>query len=225
MIFHARSNRVTTAFLMSLILSFSLSAFAHRVNVFAWPEAGEIVVESGFSGNSPARGAEITVRPSENGPVLLTGKTNDKGIFRFAVAKDWKIDEGLVVTVNAGEGHRNMWTVAPEELKIALDSATSQSQLQDETVATAVTPAETVAAGKSDETQPQTVTVTKDELEAIVSRALARQLAPIEKRLAESVNPPIRLTDIVGGIGWLVGLGGIAAYFARREKADGKRSR
>ncbi|MDO4937844.1 MAG: hypothetical protein Q4E62_08000, partial [Sutterellaceae bacterium] len=183
------------------------------------------VVESGFSGNSPARGAEITVRPSENGPVLLTGKTNDKGIFRFAVAKDWNINEGLVVTVNAGEGHRNTWTVAPDELKIAFDSATSESQLQDETVATAMMPPETVSATKTGETPPQTVTVTKEELEAIVACALARQLAPIEKRLAESVNPPIRLTDIVGGIGWLVGLGGIAAYFARREKDNGKRSR
>ncbi|MDO5530519.1 hypothetical protein [Sutterella sp.] len=56
-----------------------------------------------------------------------------------------------------------------------------------------------------------TAGLTEADVEAAVARALDRRLAPIEKRLAESLDPGPRVQDIVGGIGWLIGLGGIAA--------------
>lgn len=165
--------RVTDAVLLALTLSFSLSAFAHRVNVFAWPEAGKMVVESGFSGNNPARGADIAVSTTENGPVLLKGKTDEKGMFRFAVSRNWRIDQGLVVTVNAGEGHRNTWTIGPDELKIALDSGVAESVRQDNADTIANVSMEMTTGNKNEIIAAQNLPLTKEELEAVVARALA----------------------------------------------------
>jgi nickel transport protein len=58
-----------------------------------------------------------------------------------------------------------------------------------------------------------------DELEALVEMTLERKLKPMReeiRRLREAAGRP-GLTEILGGIGYIMGLAGIAAYFKYRK--------
>jgi nickel transport protein len=56
------------------------------------------------------------------------------------------------------------------------------------------------------------------ELEAMVSRLLDQKLAPIKAQLAQqNAKDPVTLHDVVSGLGWILGLVGIAAWFLGRK--------
>ena len=54
-------------------------------------------------------------------------------------------------------------------------------------------------------------------IERAVERALDKKLAPVLKMLVESRDPGPRLTDVLGGIGYILGLVGVAAFFKSRK--------
>ena len=58
-------------------------------------------------------------------------------------------------------------------------------------------------------------------IDKALEKALDRKLAPILRALAEMQEQKVRLTDVLGGLGYIFGLVGVAAYF----KARGKDSR
>ena len=62
------------------------------------------------------------------------------------------------------------------------------------------------------------------ELEQLLSAALEQKLAPIRHMLAEQYNAGPSLRDIIGGLGWLMGLAGLAAYFKSRGPKRGNPS-
>lgn len=55
------------------------------------------------------------------------------------------------------------------------------------------------------------------ELEAVFSRVLDKKLAPVYRELALSHDKTPGIPEIVGGMGWLIGLGGITAWARRRR--------
>ncbi len=55
-------------------------------------------------------------------------------------------------------------------------------------------------------------------VEQAVDRALERRLAPVTRMLAEQAQAGPSVTEIVGGMGWLVGLAGIGAWLSARKK-------
>ncbi len=57
---------------------------------------------------------------------------------------------------------------------------------------------------------------TPEDVERIVNAALDAKLSPIKRLLGEQVEAGPSLRDIIGGIGWIFGLIGVAAYFRRR---------
>jgi nickel transport protein len=60
-----------------------------------------------------------------------------------------------------------------------------------------------------------------NDVERIVEEALDRKLKPIIKILMESRDRGPTLKDILGGIGYILGLVGVASYFHyRRKKTD-----
>ena len=65
----------------------------------------------------------------------------------------------------------------------------------------------------------------REEIKAMIDESLDRKLAPIINMLAESYDRGPRLTDVIGGIGYICGLVGVALYFAnRRRKKELKQS-
>jgi nickel transport protein len=69
-------------------------------------------------------------------------------------------------------------------------------------------------------TAPETKAVNVDQqmLEEVVNRALARQLAPITEMLTEMTIHKTTLPDVLGGIGYILGIFGLWAYFLSKRK-------
>ncbi|MEJ2456241.1 MAG: hypothetical protein P8103_19125 [Candidatus Thiodiazotropha sp.] len=56
--------------------------------------------------------------------------------------------------------------------------------------------------------------------EAALERAVARQIRPLREAL-QGYEEQVRLRDIIGGIGYIVGLAGLGLWWGRRRK-DGR---
>ena len=57
-------------------------------------------------------------------------------------------------------------------------------------------------------------------IDKALEKVLDKKLAPILRTLAEMQEQKIRLTDVLGGLGYIFGLVGVAAYFNSRRKKD-----
>jgi nickel transport protein len=57
-------------------------------------------------------------------------------------------------------------------------------------------------------------------LEAALNKALERQLAPIKEMLTQLTVHRTSLTDILGGIGYILGFFGLWAYFQSKRQKD-----
>jgi hypothetical protein len=67
--------------------------------------------------------------------------------------------------------------------------------------------------------ETKAVTVDRQTLDEVVNQALERQLAPVKEMLTELTIHQTSLTDIIGGIGYILGLFGLWAYcLSKREK-------
>lgn len=197
-----RSLRPLRAAIFSLAILLPLlqagAVFAHRLNVFAWEENGSVNVESNFGAKRPAKNASVTVQAADSNKTILTGVTDEQGRFVFQAPE--KMASGLVIIVNAGQGHQNSWEIPPIK---------SQPN---------PTPAlQTTLSGK---TPPQNTPViaqdcpTADEIRQIIREELGalrgQQFAPSE------TDPGF--SEIIGGIGWIIGLGGIFLWFRSRSR-------
>lgn len=58
---------------------------------------------------------------------------------------------------------------------------------------------------------------TPADVQRIVDAALDAKLAPLKRDLAAQRNAGPGLTEIIGGIGWLLGLAGMGLYFRGRR--------
>ncbi|HNT86227.1 MAG TPA: hypothetical protein PKL84_00040 [Candidatus Hydrogenedentes bacterium] len=68
--------------------------------------------------------------------------------------------------------------------------------------------------------RPSTSTSASTSISADIERAVARQLQPLRDDLAR-VEDRARVRDVVGGIGYIVGLMGIVSYFKARARLKG----
>ncbi len=178
-----------------LILGPALPALAHRIQVLAYPSGGEIVVEATVGNEQPVtKGSEVTVTRSVNGDVLLRGETDIQGRFTFPIPK-LSPKTGLLISVNSGMGHIGSSTLTPEELK---DQQLSAPPKPEKSKASSLSPEE-------------------QRLSALISRAVAKEVEPLKHMLAKEMDSGPSMRDIIGGIGWLVGIGGLLAALKKRR--------
>jgi nickel transport protein len=187
------------------IVVFASPALAHRVLVFAYAEGDTIHTESKFVPDTPVRQGKIEVIDQKTGQVLLTGQTDDQGKFSFKIpaeAADQKMN--LKIVVEAAMGHRGEWLLKADKY---LTGATPGK-----TAAPAPAPPGSVAPGSKAANPDQQA------LEAALNKVLERQLAPINEKLTELTIHRTSLPDILGGIGYILGLCGLGAYFLSKRK-------
>jgi len=94
------------------LLMISPSAFAHKVNIFAYVEGDTVYTESYFPDGKKVGGGIIEVYDSK-GKKILEGITNAEGQFNFKPAKK----DDLKIVLNASMGHRNSYTLSRDELR------------------------------------------------------------------------------------------------------------
>jgi nickel transport protein len=188
-------------------------AWAHKVTIFAWVEGDTVYTQSKFSGGKRAKDSTVVVYDKE-GNQLLEGKTDDNGEFSFQVPK--KTD--LKIVLKASMGHLAEWTIPAEEITgvaQASESSAPEVSMEAETEETApLTEAET----SQPQPAPTAVGLSRQEVQALINESLDRKLAPIVNMLADAVDPGPTLSEVIGGIGYIFGLVGVALYFSTRGK-------
>ena len=188
--------------LLTMICTFAPDrAMAHRVTIFAWVEGNKIFTESKFSGGKRVKGGEVTVYDL-TGKQLLEGKTDDRGEFSFTIPER----TAMKIVIQAGTGHRGEWTIPVDEIEGVVGPGPETT-----------THGET--ASKRSEKKLETSGLNLDEIRQTVEQALDQRLKPILKVLVESRESGPTVRDVFGGIGYIVGLMGIAAYFHYRRKS------
>ncbi|MGX9365080.1 hypothetical protein ACTVJH_03460 [Desulfoplanes sp. PS50] len=198
--------------LSCLMLFFILSggnALAHKVTVFAWVEGDTVLGESKFSGGKKAQNAEIIVRDL-NGKELLRTQTNEKGEFSFPIPEKTAMRIELI----AGMGHKAEWTIPLEDFgeTIAAASARDEGTPAPEPAAKPDSGQAVQAAASIDPAQLESI------VEKAVTKALNKKITPLTKMVADLEQKGPSMNEILGGIGYIFGLMGVAMYFSSRKK-------
>ncbi len=218
--YFASCCRTLTLTILALILSVGVAA-AHKFFVTAWVEEGSVLLEAAFGDGSLANKAEVIVY-DEAGAVLLESKTNERGEFSYKIEKK----APLKIRVKAGMGHQDEVVVPMEEIEQAFagtadpQPAAAKEQEENATVqpATAVA-AEAVSGLASGLTKEEIQQVVEDALNKKLASTLDKKLRPIIRKLAgeDDAKKP-NFTDILGGIGYIIGLVGLGTYISYRRK-------
>ena len=100
-------------FIVITLAGFSLSAFAHRLSVFAWIEGDTLVVEGKLSGGKRPKKGMVYVYDGEEKLLLKTILSED-GTARFPLP-DYQT--GLKIVIDVGGGHRSYWILTPYDIE------------------------------------------------------------------------------------------------------------
>ena len=192
-------------------------ADAHRVNVFAWVEGNTIYTTSKFSGGRAAQKSLIEVYDSRKN-LLLSGRTDAAGAFSFPIPK---IDD-LEIVLEAGTGHRGTWQIRKNEIEATQgDQSGEQKSPPSEpkpTPTTLTERSEPQDHHNTSECSPETAAKLEKVIEETISRTLDRKLHPLMTMIAETRNPKPGFREILGGLGYIFGLIGVAAYVHSRRR-------
>lgn len=189
-----------------LLIFLSSAALAHKVNLFAYAEDGMVYTESYFSDGRKVMNSTVEVFDAKKNKLLLTGKTDKNGEFSFKIPQA----TGLRIVLTASMGHKNEYLLSKDEVKDALGMVKASDKSLPESM------------GKEKkETSPKSMTQIYDnQLEAIVEQVVEKKTAPIMRKLIKiekQIQKP-SLQEILGGIGYILGLMGIGIYLKHRFK-------
>ena len=213
---HSTRNRAAPSLaclfiLVSIVGTFIApsTALAHKVNVFAYVEGGEVITESYFNDGRKCRDSTIEVFDTQ-GNKLAEGKTDAEGRFSFRPS----IRTDLLIRLTASMGHQAEYTIPAADLPASLPTATEgvEGIAEEPHEHKHPEPTESVSADS-----PDRQSFDPAEIERIIDRSVARQLAPIHRALEESGRQR-GISDVIGGVGYIVGLMGLVMYFRSKRK-------
>lgn len=190
---------------------FPVSVSAHKVTIFAWVDGDTVYTQSKFSGGKRVKNAPVLVYDPKD-VLLLEGKTDKNGMFSFKIPQK----TSLKIVLKASMAHMAVWQIPVE----ALGGTEPENAAKPDGLRNSLRP----SSGSMDvQTQEQvsgssTVALGKREIEEIIDASLDKKLAPITEILADSIHRGPGFTEIMGGIGYIFGLVGIALYFANRKR-------
>ena len=176
-------------------------ASAHKTFVFATVQGNTVEGEVYFHGGDPARNVTVTI-VSPGGGVLGKTSTDQEGKFTFEPRL--RCDHKLIV--DAGLGHQAEYTVEADELPRDLPADSPGDSVSEADPAfffyLFVQHVDLHAPMKTHDEENLTAEI----------RALAQQVAALRKDLDKS-KARLRLQDILGGIGYILGIMGLVSYF------------
>lgn len=99
------------AAVLSVLGFLAPSAWAHKVNIFAYVEGGKIHIESYFPDGKAVEGGDIEILDSQN-QKLASGVTDKQGKCVLPIPKK----DDLTIVINASMGHKNSFLLKKSEL-------------------------------------------------------------------------------------------------------------
>lgn len=186
--------------ILPLLLLLNGTAEAHLLKLFAYVEGASVHGSAYFAGGTNAAGLAITIS-DRNNQQLVSLKTDSQGGFSYTPATPGEYH----IRADTGEGHRAEWLIRADEFSQAFPAG-----------------ADTVGGGqeavKPDNTLPA---LPAPQLAGLIERAVARQIGPLREALQRSEDRA-HLSDILGGVGFIFGLAGIALWWRGRQVERGK---
>jgi nickel transport protein len=213
-LFKVCSRYLISALLGLFLLSLATPALAHRVLVYAFTEGDTIHTESKFVGSGPVQKGGVKVQDKKTGQDLLTGTTDDQGKFSFKVPPEAAAQRmDLLIVVEASMGHQGEWLLkADSYIPGAQTKAAATAPVVSTQTAAAPAASPTVGSGA------KATHVDQQALEAALDKSLERHLAPIKEMLTELTIHRTSLTDILGGLGYIMGIFGLWAFFMSKKQ-------
>jgi nickel transport protein len=180
----------------TLVFLVCTEAYGHRLSLFAAVEGRAVKGHLHFADETPAKEVLITVTGQESRNEIQVA-TDEQGEFSFEPAL-W---EDYLLEARTQDGHYARFTVYAGELPSALSAPGS-------------------AAAGDDGREPHKDAGSRaqaSEIERLVEDSVSRQIAPLRRDIA-IYRETIRIQDIVGGIGYIVGLAGLWALWKARTR-------
>ncbi|HOK56225.1 MAG TPA: hypothetical protein PKV21_00015 [bacterium] len=177
--------------LIFIFFIFSVITFAHKINIFTYKEGNKIFVEGYFQDGSPCKNSPVEVY-NEKSEKILDGKTDEKGIFSFDIPDAEKIK----IVLTADMGHK---VETEMELKKKTEIKKEEKKVEK----------------KEEKTEIQKG-IDEEKIKEIVEESVEKAINPLIKEI-EKEKQKIKLTDIIGGIGYIFGILGIYLYFRGRS--------
>lgn len=174
-------------------------ALAHKVNVFAYLDGRQIKGEAYFPSGDKAQTALVEVVDGQ-GRVLGSTQTDGQGLFSLAVPAE--AGAPLRVVLKAGQGHQGEYTLGARELGGAAAFAAASQ-----------------AASKPAPATARSAAPLPEEMEERLARLLDQRLQPLTAQVAKlGAERSVSLADVMGGLGYIMGLMGLAAYLKARKQ-------
>lgn len=187
--------------LLAAILILASPALAHKVGVFAYVEDGRIKGEGYFAGGDKAVNCAVEVLDA-SGRTLASAQTDAQGGFSLPLPA---AAPPLTIVVQAGQGHRGDYTLTAADLGASGAGEDQAATTVQEPAAKAEAAAPVAGVGPA-------------ELERVINQALDRKLAPLTAQVAKLAGERgVGLAEVIGGIGYILGLLGLAAYIKARK--------
>jgi len=196
------------------LLLMATPAWAHKIYLHAEAVGQKVQGRAYFRGGAPAQQSKLEVFLPD-GRKLLETKTDANGEFAFQAPS--RCDYRLVV--DTGDGHGAEYTLPaadlPESLppleKATLPPAEKAQNPPDEK--SPPTAHQKPASRESGQVLPQEKTRAgaADPLPEWIEQAVHRQIAPLARKI-EQMEDRIRWSDVLGGIGYIIGLTGMGFY-------------
>lgn len=182
-----------SAYIVVAFATLCSTAWAHRINAFAWEEEGKVKVEVYFSSGAKAHGAQVKLFAAD-GTLIMTAQTDEQGECEFAAPS---VGPFRIVAETA-DGHS-----AECELKLAGSFSDTGSGIE-----------RSPATPTAQNVQPQAFAL---ELVAAIDR-LERSVNALRQEV-DSLRHSVGVKDAVAGVGFILGLTGVSAFFlARRNR-------
>jgi nickel transport protein len=209
-------TKIINGALVALFIVFAAisDASAHRVNIIARVDGDTVIAEAYLSGGAKITGARTEVFDS-SGKKILEGTTDNKGIYSFKLSEVRSVQGDLRILLHAGMGHEAEYTLPVSELRTIAVPTTAGSPRKEKEI--------------EGSAKPDRIVQTNDleTMKSVVSQAVEEKIEPLMKMVAiqqkmlleERLKGPT-IAEIVGGIGWILGIVGIAAYFMGRNRKE-----
>lgn len=179
-----------------LVLSLAgMPALAHQIQVFAFADGDRIEGSAYFVGGGAASGAAVRVLDAQGGLLAELVPDSEGG---FSYRAEAPLDH--LVVAETGDGHRAEWRVSAAELAPGFPGIQAQGA---------------ESGGPAAELAPKDAPA-DPELAALIEQAVARQVRPLRQELM-AAQGQARLRDILGGVGYILGLAGLLAWWRSRH--------
>ncbi|MEJ2183618.1 MAG: hypothetical protein P8Y66_08845 [Nitrospirota bacterium] len=189
-------NRLVLVLGVCLVFLFPAAALAHKVSIYAYQEGDEVRATAYFVDGSPCKGCEVGVTDPQTGEELLRAVTDSAGELAFRAPSG---AGSIRLIVRAGPGHEGRYTLHLGKRQ-----------------------AEEAALHEGDKEA-----LGHRHLEELTDAALAnivsREVEPLRREVVKLRMDMERpgLGDVLAGVGYIMGLAGLAAYLRYRKKGGG----